>query len=161
MNGNSMRVGQGFDVHRLEAGDGLWLGGVLVPCEYRFIAHSDGDVLLHALIDALLGATGQGDIGRWFPDTDSKYKGIASSVMLAEVWRSIKDAGWYLGNADLTVIAQAPKLHTFIPKIQQSIARWLGCSPDQINVKATTTETLGFTGRKEGIACQAVTLLYS
>lgn len=160
MKGNSLRVGQGFDVHRLEAGDGLWLGGVLVPCEYRFIAHSDGDVLLHALIDALLGATGQGDIGRWFPDTDAKYEGISSRVLLSEVWQSIKDGGWYLGNADLTIIAQAPKLQAFIQEMQQSIAQQLDCSANQINVKATTTETLGFTGRKEGIACQAIVLLY-
>lgn len=135
------------------------LGGVAIPHDQGLKAHSDGDVALHALSDALLGALALGDIGHYFPDTDPQWKGADSGKLLAAIYQDVTAAGWQLGNADLTVICQAPKLAPHIGAMRQRIADLLGCSAAQISVKATTTEKLGFTGRKEGIAVQAVVLL--
>lgn len=154
-----MRIGQGFDVHALKAGEGLPLGGVWMPCDYAVIAHSDGDVLLHALTDAILGALGEGDIGQWFPDNDPRFAGADSKVLLTEVWERAVERGFELGNADLTVIGQVPKVGPAREAIQASVATLLGAEHAQVNIKATTTEKLGFTGRKEGIAAQAAVLL--
>jgi 2-C-methyl-D-erythritol 2,4-cyclodiphosphate synthase len=154
-----MRIGQGFDVHRFGDGDHVVLGGVCIPHSHGLIAHSDGDVLLHALCDALLGACGLGDIGRHFPDTDLAYKNVDSRVLLRDVYTKVNQCGYHLGNADITVIAEQPKLAPHISAISAVLAADLHCDVAQINVKATTTETLGFTGRREGIAVQAVVLL--
>ncbi|KZX62438.1 2-C-methyl-D-erythritol 2,4-cyclodiphosphate synthase [Alcanivorax sp. HI0033] len=154
-----MRIGQGFDVHAFTEGDHVMLGGVAIPHDQGLKAHSDGDVALHALSDALLGALALGDIGHYFPDTDPQWKGADSGKLLAAIYQDVTAAGWQLGNADLTVICQAPKLAPHIGAMRQRIADLLGCSAAQISVKATTTEKLGFTGRKEGIAVQAVVLL--
>lgn len=154
-----MRIGHGYDVHRLTSGRALILGGVEIPWELGLDGHSDADVLLHAVMDALLGAAGLGDIGRHFPDTDPKYKGISSRYLLREVGEKIKAKGYTLGNLDVTMIAQKPKLKDHIAQMEQNIASDLGVSPDKINVKATTEEHLGFTGRMEGMACHAVCLL--
>lgn len=154
-----MRIGHGFDVHRF-GGEGPCIsGGVPVPYEQGMVAHSDGDVVLHALSDALLGAIGQGDIGRHFPDTDLAFKGIDSRILLRDVFQKVKQMGYQVGNADVTIIAQAPKMASYIPDMCTTIASDLECDVSQINVKATTTEKLGFTGRKEGIAVEAVVLL--
>ena len=155
----SIRIGQGFDVHAFCEGDHVMLGGVAIPHAQGLKAHSDGDVALHALSDALLGALALGDIGHYFPDTDPQWKGADSGKLLAAIYQDVTAAGWQLGNADLTVICQAPKLAPHIGAMRQRIADLLGCSAAQISVKATTTEKLGFTGRKEGIAVQAVVLL--
>jgi 2-C-methyl-D-erythritol 2,4-cyclodiphosphate synthase len=155
----AFRIGHGFDVHRLEPGDGVVLGGVRIPCSYRVVAHSDGDVLIHALCDALLGAAGLGDIGRWFPDTDAKYRGADSRGLLREVVRKIGKAGWRVGNADLTLIAQVPRVAPHVEAMRARLAEDLGIAVDAVNVKATTSEGLGFTGRSEGIAAHAVALL--
>jgi 2-C-methyl-D-erythritol 2,4-cyclodiphosphate synthase len=155
----SIRIGQGFDVHAFTEGDHVMLGGVAIPHAQGLKAHSDGDVALHALSDALLGALALGDIGHYFPDTDPQWKGADSGKLLAAIYQDVTAAGWQLGNADLTVICQAPKLAPHIGAMRQRIADLLGCSAAQISVKATTTEKLGFTGRKEGIAVQAVVLL--
>jgi 2-C-methyl-D-erythritol 2,4-cyclodiphosphate synthase len=155
----SIRIGQGFDVHAFTEGDHVMLGGVAIPHSQGLKAHSDGDVALHALSDALLGALALGDIGHYFPDTDPQWKGADSGKLLATIYQDVTAAGWQLGNADLTVICQAPKLAPHIGAMRQRIADLLGCSAAQISVKATTTEKLGFTGRKEGIAVQAVVLL--
>jgi len=155
----SIRIGQGFDVHAFTEGDHVMLGGVAIPHDQGLKAHSDGDVALHALSDALLGALALGDIGHYFPDTDPQWKGADSGKLLAAIYHDVTAAGWQLGNADLTVICQAPKLAPHIGAMRQRIADLLGCSAAQISVKATTTEKLGFTGRKEGIAVQAVVLL--
>lgn len=155
----SIRIGQGFDVHAFTEGDHVMLGGVAIPHDQGLKAHSDGDVALHALSDALLGALALGDIGHYFPDTDPQWKGADSGKLLAAIYQDVTAAGWQLGNADLTVICQAPKLAAHIGAMRQRIADLLGCSAAQISVKATTTEKLGFTGRKEGIAVQAVVLL--
>ena len=155
----AFRVGQGFDVHRLEAGDGVVLGGVRIACEYRIVAHSDGDVLIHALCDALLGAAGLGDIGRWFPDTDARWKGADSRELLREVVRRLGTGGWRVVNADLTLIAQVPRVAPHVEAMRRALAADLGLEPDAVNVKATTSEGVGFVGRKEGIAAQAVVLL--
>ncbi len=155
----SIRIGQGFDVHAFTEGDHVMLGGVAIPHDQGLKAHSDGDVALHALSDALLGALALGDIGHYFPDTDPQWKGADSGKLLAAIYQDVTAAGWQLGNADLTVICQAPKLAPHIGAMRQRIADLLGCSAAQISVKATTTEKLGFTGRKEGIAVQAVVLL--
>lgn len=153
------RIGHGFDVHKF-GGDGpVVIGGVSVPYEYGLIAHSDGDVALHALCDALLGAIGAGDIGRHFPDTDEKWQGADSRFLLRDVYQKVKDAGYRLGNADVTIIAQAPKMAPHIEAMCQAVADDLETDVSMINVKATTSERLGFTGRKEGIACEAVVLL--
>lgn len=154
-----MRIGHGFDVHKF-GGDGpCMLAGVAVPYEQGLLAHSDGDVILHALSDALLGAIGAGDIGRHFPDTDAEFAGIDSRILLRDVYAQVLSAGYVLGNADVTVMAQAPKLAPFIDAMTATIADDLQAAVSQINVKATTTEKLGFVGRKEGIAAEAVVLL--
>ena len=155
----SIRIGQGFDVHAFTEGDHVMLGGVAIPHDQGLKAHSDGDVALHALSDALLGALALGDIGHYFPDTDPQWKGADSGKLLAAIYQDVTAAGWQLGNADLTVICQTPKLAPHIGAMRQRIADLLGCSAAQISVKATTTEKLGFTGRKEGIVVQAVVLL--
>ncbi|NGP46717.1 2-C-methyl-D-erythritol 2,4-cyclodiphosphate synthase [Bacillaceae bacterium SIJ1] len=154
-----MRIGQGFDVHRFQEGRPLLLGGVRVPYHLGLAGHSDADVLLHALSDALLGAVGEGDIGRHFPDTDPAYKDADSSKLLQEVYEIVQKKGFTLGNADLTVICQKPKLAPYINEMNTSIANLLNCDSSCINVKATTTEKLGFVGREEGIAAQAAVLL--
>lgn len=154
-----MRIGHGFDVHAFGGEGPLVIGGVRIPFEYGFIAHSDGDVALHALTDALLGAVAMGDIGKLFPDTDPAFKGADSRGLLREAWRRIEAKGYCIGNVDVTLIAQAPKMLLHVPQMRINIAEDLGCHMDQVNVKATTTEKLGFTGRGEGIACEAVALL--
>ena len=153
------RIGQGFDVHRLEPGDGVTLGGVRIPCPYRIVAHSDGDVLVHALCDALLGAAGLGDIGHWFPDTDARYKGADSRTLLRQIVRELVQQGWQVINADVTLIAETPRVAPHVPLMREYLAVDLGVAPAAVNVKATTSEGLGFTGRKEGIAAQAVALI--
>jgi len=154
-----LRIGQGFDVHQLVAGRKLIIGGVEIPYDKGLLGHSDADVLLHAICDALLGAAALGDIGRHFADTDAQYKNIDSRVLLREVVRLVANAGFRVGNVDATLIAQAPKLAPHIPHMVENIATDLGVPSNAINVKATTTEKLGFTGRGEGIAAQAVVLL--
>jgi 2-C-methyl-D-erythritol 2,4-cyclodiphosphate synthase len=154
-----VRIGHGFDAHRIEPGDGVTLGGVTIACEWRVIAHSDGDVLIHALCDALLGAIGGGDIGKLFPDSDARYRGISSRVLLREVMQRVSGQGWKLGNADLTLIAQAPRVAAHVPAMVQALASDLGADPGQVNVKATTNEGMGHLGRQEGIAAHAVVLL--
>ncbi|TWI55511.1 2-C-methyl-D-erythritol 2,4-cyclodiphosphate synthase [Pseudomonas duriflava] len=154
-----MRIGHGYDVHRFGEGDFITLGGVRIPHTAGLVAHSDGDVVLHALADALLGAAALGDIGKHFPDTDPQFKGADSRVLLRHVVGLLQSKGWQVGNVDATIIAQAPKMAPHIERMRQLIAEDLQVSIDQVNVKATTTETLGFVGRKEGIAVHAVTLL--
>ena len=154
-----MRIGHGYDVHRFCDGSGLIMGGVQIPHHQSLEAHSDGDVLIHALCDALLGAIGQGDIGRHFPDTDAANAGIDSRVLLRNVVRMVSDNGWVLVNMDATIIAQAPKMAPHIPAMISRLASDLQVSASQVNIKATTTEKLGFTGREEGIAAHAVVLL--
>ena len=154
-----VRIGQGFDVHRLKAGSGLPIGGVWIDCDHAVIAHSDGDVLLHAIMDALLGALALGDIGQHFPDTDPAYAGADSRALLGHCVDLIRSHGYEVGNLDCTVIAEVPKLAPHNAIIRETIAADLGCRVDQVSVKATTTEKLGFTGRKEGIAAQATVLL--
>ncbi|OOF38353.1 2-C-methyl-D-erythritol 2,4-cyclodiphosphate synthase [Rodentibacter mrazii] len=154
-----IRIGHGFDVHAFGEDRPLIIGGVTVPYHTGFIAHSDGDVALHALTDALLGAAALGDIGKLFPDTDMQYKNADSRGLLREAFRQVKEKGYKVGNIDVTIIAQAPKMRPYIDDMRAVIADDLTCSIEQINVKATTTEKLGFTGRSEGIACEAVVLL--
>ncbi|PVZ20738.1 MULTISPECIES: 2-C-methyl-D-erythritol 2,4-cyclodiphosphate synthase [unclassified Pseudomonas] len=154
-----MRIGHGYDVHRFGEGDFVTLGGVQVPYTRGLVAHSDGDVLLHALSDALLGAVALGDIGRHFPDTDPQFKGADSRALLRHVMALVRSKGWQVGNVDATIIAQAPKMAPHIELMRERIAQDLGVTLDQVNVKATTTEKLGFTGREEGIAVHAVALL--
>ena len=154
-----MRIGHGYDVHAFGQGDALILGGVEIPFNRAFIAHSDGDVLIHALIDALLGALALGDIGEHFPDTDGAYKDISSRYLLAMVVSLMRERGYQLGNADITLAAERPKMAPHIESMRLNLSADLGCSMDQINIKATTTEKLGFVGREEGIACHAVVLL--
>lgn len=156
-----MRIGHGFDAHRFCEGDHVVIGGVKIPHTMAMLAHSDGDVLLHAVCDALLGAAGLGDIGRHFPDTDDTYKGIDSRVLLRRVMNSLGEKGYKVGNLDCTVIAQAPRLSTHIQSMRANIAQDLGISADCVNVKATTTEKMGYTGRGEGISAHAVVLLAS
>jgi len=154
-----MRIGQGFDVHALVAGRRLVIGGVEIAYEKGLDGHSDADVLLHALCDALLGAAALGDIGRHFPDTDSRYKNADSRMLLRDVSRLVQQADFRIVNIDATIIAQAPKMAPHIPVMVSNIAADLGLSSGQVNVKATTTERLGYTGRGEGIAAEAVVLL--
>jgi 2-C-methyl-D-erythritol 2,4-cyclodiphosphate synthase len=154
-----MRIGHGYDVHRFGEGDHITLGGVQIPFDFGFIAHSDGDVLLHAICDALLGACALGDIGRHFPDTDPTYKGADSRQLLRHVMVLVAEKGWRVINLDCTVIAQAPKLSPFVETMRGAIASDLQADIGAVNVKATTTEKLGFCGRKEGIAAHAVVLL--
>ncbi len=154
-----MRIGHGYDVHRLVEGRDLILGGVKIGYEKGLLGHSDADVLLHAVSDALLGAAGLGDIGRHFPDTDPKYKGADSLELLRQVYRKISEKGYRVGNIDVTMIAQKPKLKDYIPQMQANIAAAVETAPDRVNVKATTEEKLGFTGTGEGMSCHAVCLL--
>ncbi|MFB1075573.1 2-C-methyl-D-erythritol 2,4-cyclodiphosphate synthase [Vibrio diabolicus] len=155
-----IRIGHGFDVHRFGGEGPVIIGGVAIPYEQGLVAHSDGDVALHALTDALLGAIAAGDIGRHFPDTDDKWKGANSRELLKDVYRRVKEQGYRLGNADVTIMAQAPKMAPHIDAMCAAIAEDLETDISNINVKATTTERLGFTGRKEGIATEAVVLLF-
>lgn len=154
-----MRIGHGYDVHRFGEGNFITLGGIQIPHHHGLVAHSDGDVLLHALADALLGALALGDIGKHFPDTDPKFKGADSRVLLRHVYDLIAAKGWLVGNVDTTIVAQAPKMAPHIEAMRTLIAADLQLELDQVNVKATTTERLGFTGREEGIAVHAVALL--
>lgn len=154
-----MRVGIGYDVHQLCEGRPLVLGGITIPFERGLLGHSDADVLLHAIMDAILGAMGLGDIGRHFPDSDPQYKGIASLRLLAHVAALMQEQGYEIGNLDAIVIAQRPKIGPYFPAMQEQISQMLGCRPEQINLKATTEEHLGFTGREEGMAAQAICLL--
>lgn len=154
-----MRIGHGYDVHRLVPNRDLILGGVKIPYELGLLGHSDADVLLHAVSDALLGAAGLGDIGKHFPDTDPAYKGADSGKLLEIVGQKIAAAGYCVGNIDVTMIAQKPKLKDYIPQMQENIAKYLYITKEQVNVKATTEEKLGFTGDGSGMACHAVCLL--
>jgi 2-C-methyl-D-erythritol 2,4-cyclodiphosphate synthase len=154
-----MRIGHGYDVHRFGEGNEIVLGGVHIPHARGLEAHSDGDVLIHAICDALLGAIAQGDIGQHFPDTEAANAGIDSRVLLRRVFDRVRDAGWALGNLDATLVAQAPKMAPHTPVMKANLAADLEADPSRVNVKATTTEKLGFTGRGEGIAAHAVVLL--
>ena len=154
-----MRIGHGYDVHRLVAGRKLILGGVDIPHDTGLLGHSDADVLLHAVSDAILGAIAAGDIGKHFPDSDPAYKGADSIELLRHVMGLAREKGYCIGNIDATIVAQKPKLAPFIEQMKLNIAAAVGAEPDRINVKATTTEELGFAGRKEGIAAYAVALL--
>lgn len=154
-----MRIGHGYDVHKFGGEGPLWLGGVEVPHEQGLLAHSDGDVVLHAVTDAVLGALALGDIGRHFPDTDAAYAGADSAELLAQVLRMVGEKGYTLGNLDVTVVAQAPRLASYIEAMRERIAGLFNAPVDAVNVKATTTEKLGFVGRKEGIACHSVVLM--
>jgi 2-C-methyl-D-erythritol 2,4-cyclodiphosphate synthase len=154
-----IRFGQGFDVHQLGGTGPLILGGISIPYEQGLIGHSDADVLLHTITDAILGALALGDIGKHFPDTDMKYKGADSAELLSHVWDLVGEKGYMLGNVDATIIAQKPKMAPYIPQMVERIAQLLHADKQQVNVKATTTEQLGFTGRKEGIAAMAVVSL--
>ncbi|MDZ7584879.1 MAG: 2-C-methyl-D-erythritol 2,4-cyclodiphosphate synthase [Thiobacillus sp.] len=156
---NDLRVGHGFDVHALVENRKLILGGVDIPHDLGLAGHSDADVLLHAICDALLGAAGLGDIGRHFPDTDAAFAGIDSRILLRRVAEQLKSRGWRVGNVDATIIAQAPKMAPHIARMTAHIADDLGVTIEHVNVKATTTEKLGFTGRGEGIAAEAVCLI--
>lgn len=154
-----IRIGQGFDVHQLAEGSPLIIGGIEIPYEKGLIGHSDADVLLHTITDAILGALALGDIGKHFPDTDPAYKGVDSAKLLQKVWELAKEQGYHLGNLDATIIAQKPKMAPYIPAMCQRVAELLEVEIGQVNIKATTTEKLGFTGRSEGIATMAVVLL--
>lgn len=154
-----MRIGHGYDVHRFGEGDFITLGGVRIAHHSGLVAHSDGDVLLHALSDALLGAAALGDIGKHFPDTDPRFKGADSRALLRHVVALVRDKGWAVSNVDATIVAQAPKMAPHIEAMRALIADDLQVAVDQVNVKATTTEKLGFAGREEGIAVHAVALL--
>jgi 2-C-methyl-D-erythritol 2,4-cyclodiphosphate synthase len=154
-----MRIGHGYDVHAFGEGDTVILGGVNIPYEKGLVAHSDGDVLLHALCDAMLGAAGLGDIGKCFPDTDIAYKGIDSRILLRRVVGLLDEKGYVVGNTDITVMAQAPKISKYTSTMVENIADDLKIPKDHVNIKATTTEKLGFVGRKEGIAAEAVVLI--
>ncbi|EIT84081.1 2-C-methyl-D-erythritol 2,4-cyclodiphosphate synthase [Fictibacillus macauensis ZFHKF-1] len=154
-----IRVGQGYDVHQLVEGRPLIIGGVTIPFEKGLLGHSDADVLLHTITDAFLGAAGEGDIGKHFPDTDAAFKDADSKVLLKEAWAIVKKKGYELGNVDCTIIAQKPKMAPYIEEMRGVIASLFDVDPEVINVKATTTEKLGFTGREEGIAANAVVLI--
>ncbi len=160
---SNIRIGSGIDVHRFsstpESDNAIVLGGVSIPHNYSLLAHSDGDVLIHALIDAILGALALGDIGRLFPDTDERYKGISSLLLLSQVTTMMSEQGWSLVNADITLVAEAPRLFPYIDLIRTSLAQALDVTTAEISVKATTSEGLGFTGRREGIAAYATVLL--
>ena len=154
------RIGTGFDVHRLVEGRKLILGGVDIPFERGLEGHSDADVLTHAVMDALLGAAGLGDIGLHFPDTDPAYEGISSQLLLEKVREKLEDAYYQIGNIDVTLIAQRPKIRPYVEQMRQNLARALQIDVSRVNIKGTTTEKLGFTGREEGIACEAVASIY-
>ncbi|MGM9923046.1 MAG: 2-C-methyl-D-erythritol 2,4-cyclodiphosphate synthase [Bacillus sp. (in: firmicutes)] len=153
------RIGQGFDVHQLVEGRPLIIGGITIPYEKGLLGHSDADVLLHTVADAALGAIGEGDIGKHFPDTDPEFKGADSAKLLEHVWMLVKEKGYELGNVDCTIIAQQPKMLPYIEPMRNRIAELLEAPADLVNVKATTTEKLGFTGRGEGIAAQVAILI--
>ncbi|MFW5821970.1 MAG: 2-C-methyl-D-erythritol 2,4-cyclodiphosphate synthase [Tangfeifania sp.] len=155
----SFRIGQGYDVHRLAKGETLWLGGILIPHTKGTVAHSDGDVLIHAICDALLGALKLGDIGTHFPDNSSEFKNIDSKLLLKRSYRLVQEKGFEIVNIDSTVSAQQPKLKPFITEMEQTMAEVLGIDSGRISVKATTTEKMGFEGREEGISAQVVVLL--
>lgn len=161
MNMEDIRIGQGYDVHAIAEGIPMWLGGVKIDGPTGFVAHSDGDVAIHALCDAMLGALALGDIGKHFPDNSDEFKDIDSKILLARVNGLIKDLGYRLGNADITIALQTPKLAGYILKMRETLADVLGCDTDRISVKATTTEKLGFVGRKEGCEVWATVLLHS
>ena len=154
------RVGMGFDVHRLVEGRPLWLGGVNIPWERGLLGHSDADVAIHALCDALLGAAALRDIGYHFPDTDPQYKGIDSKILLKKTCEIIRGAGYSISNVDSIICLQKPKIKDYIPQMQKVLAEVMSLDPDDVAVKATTTEHLGYTGREEGIACYANVLIY-
>lgn len=154
-----MRIGHGYDVHRLTEGRKLILGGVEIPFARGLDGHSDADVLIHAVMDALLGAAALPDIGVQFPDTDERYRGISSVLLLETVMQRVREHGYDIGNVDVTVLAQRPKLRDYIPLMRERLAQTMGIAPDRVNIKATTEEGLGFTGSGEGIACHAVCLL--
>ncbi len=153
------RIGYGFDVHCLADGEELWIGGIQVPSTFGAVGHSDADVLLHVICDAMFGALAHGDLGKHFPDTDPAYKGIDSKKLLAHTWDLISSKGWIIGNIDSTVCLQSPKLAPHIYGMRESISEILGCELDQVSVKATTTEKLGFVGTGEGVSAHAVVLL--
>ena len=153
------RIGQGYDVHRIQEGLPMWLGGVAVPSDRGFVAHSDGDVAIHALCDALLGALALGDIGHLFPDTSDEWKDIRSTALLEKVMERVRELGWTVENADITIALQAPKLAPLVPQMRSVIAGVMGIAPERVSVKATTTEHLGFVGRGEGCEVWAVALL--
>ena len=156
---NAVRIGHGYDVHAFSAGDGFVIGGVRIACNLAIVAHSDGDVLIHSLCDALLGALGEGDIGRLYSDSDPQNENRDSREFLRDVRQRVEAAGYRLGNADVTIIAQRPKMAPHIDAMRELLAQDLECRPQQVNVKATTTEGLGFVGREQGIAVTAVVLL--
>jgi 2-C-methyl-D-erythritol 2,4-cyclodiphosphate synthase len=156
-----MRIGHGYDAHRFEGGRPLILGGVHVPHDRGLAAHSDGDAVIHALCDALLGAAAMGDIGAYFPDTDAAFRNIDSRVLLRRVLELLQQRGWRVGNVDITIIAQAPRLANFIPDMRKTLAGDLQTGVENVSVKATTTERMGFIGREEGLAAHAVALLIS
>lgn len=153
------RIGHGYDVHRLVSDRALILGGVEIPFELGLLGHSDADVLVHAVMDAILGALALGDIGKLFPDSDERYRGISSLLLLEHVAKAMSDAGYKIANIDSTIIAQKPKLSPYTDEMRSNIAKILGCTPEQVNIKATTEEKLGFTGNLEGISSHAVCLL--
>lgn len=153
------RIGQGFDVHAIKEGLPMWLGGIQIPSSTGFVAHSDGDVAIHALCDALLGALALGDIGHLFPDTSDEWKGIDSKILLSKVMDEVRKRGWSVGNADITIALQAPKLAPHIVAMRECLAGIMGIDADCVSVKATTTEKLGFVGRKEGCEVWAVVLI--
>lgn len=156
---NNLRIGQGIDVHAFSAGRKLFLGGLEIPHDKGLAGHSDADVLLHAITDALLGALGWGDLGTWFPDTDERYRNADSKKLLLEVWNKAHAEGWQLVNCDSTVLAETPKLSPHIEKMRLSVAKLFQVSPEQVSIKATTNERLGFVGREEGILATSVVLL--
>ena len=156
-----IRVGMGFDVHKLVENRDLWMGGILIPFEKGLLGHSDADVLIHAICDAILGAANMRDIGYHFPDTAAETDGIDSKVILRKTIQLVATKGYRLGNIDATICAERPKMNPHIPQMQQTLAQVIGCAPDLISIKATTTERLGFTGREEGISAYAVALLES
>jgi 2-C-methyl-D-erythritol 2,4-cyclodiphosphate synthase len=154
------RIGQGYDCHRLVEGRKLIIGGVTIPHRTGLLGHSDADVLLHAITDAILGAAGLGDIGRHFPDTDPRFAGADSRVLLREACKRVREAGYAIGNIDATIIAQAPKMAPHVPLMVENVAADLEVAPSQVNIKAKTNEKMGFLGREEGIAVEAVALIY-
>ena len=155
----NFRVGFGFDVHQLKEGLDFWLGGIIVPHSKGALGHSDADVLIHAICDALLGAANLGDIGKHFPDTDPKYKGIDSKILLKEVMVLIREKGYEIGNIDSTICLQTPKIESYIPEMQKVIAACMGVDTDLVSIKATTTEKLSFVGREEGVSAYATALI--
>lgn len=156
---NTLRIGQGYDVHAFAAGRKLILAGIEIPHEKGLLGHSDADVLLHALTDAILGALSWGDIGQWFPDSSEEFRGADSKALLRKVWEKARQEGWEILNCDCTLLAERPKISPYVPAMKQSIASVLGINAEQVGLKATTNEKLGFVGREEGMAAMAVVLL--